>query len=286
MAETTPQMTAPVSVLMAVYKDDNPIWFREALLSIFNQTLPCDELVVVVDGPVGPELDEEIDRAAKIDTPTRLVVERLPENRGLGEALNAGLAVCSNDVVARMDADDLCTPDRFEKQWALFETLPDITLLGTLQAEFEDDPDHINAYKLSPEFHDDIVAKLKWRCVVPHPSIMFRKAPVIEIGGYAPYRRQDHDLFLRLIHQGHRLQVMQEALIKVRVIPEQRKRRSGLKLFKEFCQFRYRVWKRGDDTFLFFVFITALWGGFILVPSGLKSFLYRIVRKPADAKNE
>ena len=58
------QATAPVSVLMAVYKDDNPRWFQDAVLSIFNQTLPCDELVVVVDGPVGSELEKELEIAA------------------------------------------------------------------------------------------------------------------------------------------------------------------------------------------------------------------------------
>ena len=99
------------SVLMSVYYKERPEQLRESLDSVFSQTLLPTEVVLVEDGPLTPGLYNEIERF-KSACP-QLKVVRLHENGGLGKALNEGLKHCSYDLVARMDSDDICFPDRF-----------------------------------------------------------------------------------------------------------------------------------------------------------------------------
>ena len=106
-------MTVPFSVLLPVYRGDRAERFRAAFASTaLQQTLPPDEVVIVRDGPVGPELAAALDEVRATASP-RVVVVELDENVGLAAALSAGLAACGNDVVARMDADDESMPTRF-----------------------------------------------------------------------------------------------------------------------------------------------------------------------------
>lgn len=110
------------SVLMTVYEKDNPEYFQMALLSMIKQTKKPDELVLVKDGPIPEEIQRVID---KVDSqyPDIIVQIQLRQNVGLGAALNEGLKVCKNELVARMDSDDLSLPMRCEKQIAEFKKI-------------------------------------------------------------------------------------------------------------------------------------------------------------------
>ena len=102
------------SVLLSVYHKEKAEFLDEALNSIVCQTLKPDEIIIVEDGPLTNELNNVLD---KFETENKCV-KRVPlkVNSGLGKALNEGLKHCSNDLVARMDTDDIAFPDRFEKQ--------------------------------------------------------------------------------------------------------------------------------------------------------------------------
>ena len=106
------------SVLLSVYRKEQPAYLRQRLASIFNQTLTPDEVVLVKDGPLTDALDEVVEEYALKFTTLKVVP--WPENQGLGKALNEGLKYCSYDLVARMDTDDVAKPERFEKQIAAF----------------------------------------------------------------------------------------------------------------------------------------------------------------------
>ena len=119
------------SVLMSVYKNDNPAFLKLALESIYdNQTRKPDEIVVVFDGPIPDELSEVLNnfRIGK-----ESVVFYYPQeiNRGLGEALRIGSEKCTGDYILRMDSDDISDPERFVKQIAYVEAHPEIDALGT-----------------------------------------------------------------------------------------------------------------------------------------------------------
>ena len=108
------------SVLMSVYFKESPSYLEAALSSVFTQTVMPDEVVLAEDGPLTSELDETISKFEK-EYPTILKVIKFENNRGLGKALHDGLLECSNEIVFRMDTDDIAHKDRFEKQLKIFK---------------------------------------------------------------------------------------------------------------------------------------------------------------------
>ena len=116
------------SVLMSVYHKEKPEYLRDSINSMLNQTIKPDEIVLVKDGQLTEALDEVI--YEYIDDPILNVVE-LKENVGLGKALNIGLTECRNEIVARMDTDDLSKPDRCEKQILILTENKEISLIGS-----------------------------------------------------------------------------------------------------------------------------------------------------------
>ena len=106
---------AAYSVLMSVWAGEKPERLKESLDSLLTQTVPPDEIVLVEDGPLTPALEDVITEALK-KAPESLKTVPLPKNLGLGGALKEGLTHCSYELVARMDSDDICYPERMQKQ--------------------------------------------------------------------------------------------------------------------------------------------------------------------------
>ena len=129
------------TVLISLYNKENPQFLRECLESLKNQTLPATEIVMVYDGTITSELEEVV---AQFITFLPIKIIRLPQNVGLGKALNEGLKHCSYNWVFRMDSDDICLPNRFEKQVAFITQHPNVVLLSGYIAEFKDDKNTIH----------------------------------------------------------------------------------------------------------------------------------------------
>lgn len=108
------------SVLMSVYSKEKAKYLRESIDSMLNQTVPPQDFVVVCDGILGDELYQVIYEKKQQQSECFQIVQ-LPENRGLGEALKEGLAYCRNELVARMDSDDISAPKRCEWQLNAFK---------------------------------------------------------------------------------------------------------------------------------------------------------------------
>jgi glycosyltransferase involved in cell wall biosynthesis len=125
------------SVLLSLYTKENPLYFNQAISSIWDeQTLKPNQIVLVKDGPLTPELDQAIDEWGK-KLGDILTIVALPENIGLGAALNEGLKYCKYDLVARMDTDDISLPERFEKQISFMANNPDIAVSSTWIEEID-----------------------------------------------------------------------------------------------------------------------------------------------------
>ena len=207
------------SVLMSVYKNDSPEFLKLALESIYEkQTRKPDEIVAVFDGPITNELNNVLNnfRTGKED-----IVMYYPQevNKGLGEALRIGSEKCTGDYIFRMDSDDVSAPDRFEKQIAYIETHPEIDVLGTDIAEFQNDPNEKRKRVRScPAKHDDIVKMCKKRNPMNHVSVCIKRDTLVKCGGYQTLLLlEDYYLWLHMIVAGFKLANINESLVNVRV---------------------------------------------------------------------
>lgn len=122
------------SVLISVYYKEKPEYLKDAINSIFNQTLRPNEVILVEDGKLTDELHNTIKKLQEKYNEIKTVC--LKENKGLGPALNEGLKHCSYNIVARMDSDDICMPDRFKIQTDFLEKHPEIDIISGWIDEF------------------------------------------------------------------------------------------------------------------------------------------------------
>ena len=171
------------SVLMSVYQQDNPCFFRTAIESMLNQTVPANDFVLVCDGPLTPELNAVIHEMS-LQNKNLFQVLRLETNMGLGNALNIGLTACRNNLVARMDSDDISLPDRCELQLKAFQDNPELALCSGMIAEFETTPSQIKSVRHVPLTHDEIIRFSKKRNPMNHMAVMYRKNAVLSSGSY------------------------------------------------------------------------------------------------------
>lgn len=219
-------MSVSFSVLISIYKNENPAWFREALDSVFAQTVQASEIVLVKDGPLTPELDAVIDEYTARYPIFKLVVNE--KNLGLGLALQKGVLACSNEIIVRMDTDDTMPVDRFEKQIAKISEGYDVVSCWT--KILNSDMTETIAIKQRPESHDEIVKLAKRRSPMSHPGCCFRKSAVLKAGNYEHcLLYEDYLLWVKMIQCGANFYNIQEVLYHLRTSKEQLKRRTGFK---------------------------------------------------------
>ena len=221
------------SVITSVYRNDKPAFVARALESItIAQSVKPDEVVIVVDGPVPDELRNLIIYTVQ-STPSLYKVIWLPENKGLGNALRVGVENAKYDIVARMDSDDVSTPDRFEKQIAYMEAHPECDVVGGQIIEFIDSESNIIGKREVPCKHDEIFTWLKGRCPFNHVSVTMLRSRVVAIGNYLDWHyNEDYYLWIRMAEAGYRFANLPDTLVNVRVGKEMYARRGGWKYFK------------------------------------------------------
>ena len=268
-------MPANYSVLMSVYYKEHPDYLRQSMQSIYDQTVSTDDFVLVCDGPLTPELDAVIsDMQQQFES--RLHVCRLSKNGGLGKALNFGIGQCKNDLVARMDSDDVSRPDRCQRQLAIFHDHPEYSLVSGIVEEFSDTITNVSVRRIVPEHQDDIIAFAKKRNPFNHPCIMYKKSAVQAVGSYQDfYLLEDYYLWIRMLQHGFIGYNLQEPLLWMRAGSDMYKRRGGWK----YVQSQHNLFKYMAQT----GFITGrqyqvqsvvrLIGA--VVPNWLRAFLFK-----------
>lgn len=227
-------MDQKFSVSMCVYGGDNPAFFDAAVGSIVNQTVKPGELVLTVDGPIPNSIETVIEkyRNRLFGTPIAFQVVYLEKNLGHGEARRICFEHCGFDLIALMDADDLSVPDRFEKQLAVFEKNPNLSIVGGNIREFIGTPDNCVGKRIVPETDAEIKAYMKRRCPMNQMTVMFRKADIAEVGGYLDwYCDEDYYLWIRMALYGCQFANVPENLVNVRVGEDMYSRRGGWKYF-------------------------------------------------------
>lgn len=219
------------SVLMSVYYKEKPEFLQQAMDSMWEQTVATDDFVLVCDGPLNDGLDAVIEEMERKHP--ELHVIRLEKNSGLGNALNEGLKHCKNDLVARMDSDDISRPDRCEKQLAVFQTHPEVSVVSGIVEEFTASTENIEARRVPPETQEEIVQFAKKRNPFNHPCVMYKKSAVEAADGYQDfYLLEDYFLWIRMLQKGCIGYNLQKPLLWMRAGSEMYKRRAGWKYAK------------------------------------------------------
>lgn len=220
------------SVCTSVYNNDTPEYVRTALDSMLvHQTVKPTEIVLVQDGPVPTELSVLL-QVYEGKYPDVMHIIRLEKNGGLGNALKLGVENAKYDIIARMDSDDICSPDRFEKQLTYLETHPECDIVGGQMTEFIDRPDNIVGRRAVPLTNEEIYDYMKSRCALNHVTVMFRKATVLKAGNYQDwFWNEDYYLWVRMM-MGHCVFAnIPDVTVNVRSGADQYARRGGKKYF-------------------------------------------------------
>ena len=231
MEQITGQENDKFSVLMSIYYKENPEWFKIALDSVINQTLPPNEIVLVEDGKLTDELYRVIEDY-KTKYPKLFNIVALEKNSGLGEALRVGVLNCSNEIIARMDTDDIARNDRFEKQINFLRENPNIDVVGSWISEFEDNPEKIISYRQLPTEHSEIYRFGQFRNPLNHMTVMFKKGKVLKADNYKTFKNiEDYYLWGRMLKNGAKFANISQYLVNVRAGNAMFKRRANLTYF-------------------------------------------------------
>lgn len=268
------------SVLMTVYKNDNSNYFKQSLKSMIEQTLQPDEIVIVKDGIVGREIQSVIDKLSK-ENKSLIVEVQLPKNVGLGLALNEGIKVCRNELIARMDSDDISLPTRCEKQVELFKKNPELDIVGCPVIEFVDDHSNEVGKRNVPLDNESIYKFCKKRDPFNHPTVMYRKSKVESVGCYSDLRKnQDTDLWIKMLSKGCVCANLPEYLLKFRFDENTYKKRKNWLNTKLLIDIRWKAFKTGFCSFFDFLQVAGIQLIIYFMPIQFSRFIYKnILRK-------
>lgn len=263
------------SVLMSLYAKEKPEYLRAAIESIVNQTAKPDEIVIVKDGPLTEELDATLEEyAAKYPELFHIVVSEV--NIGLGLALNLGLGECKNELVARMDTDDIAKPERCERQLERFALNERLDLLGSSVDEFYLSPEEVVSRRVVPTGHEDIYRFAKRRSAFNHPTVMYKRSRVLAVGGYGDMRRnQDVDLFGRMLFSGCIAENIEDSLLYFRSNDALAKRRKSWENTKSYIKTIKRFWKMGFASFGDYATVALAQTCMFLMPVRLQHWVYK-----------
>ena len=222
------------TILQSVYKKDNPEYLSESLQSIAENTLIPSSIVLVKDGILTPELESVISEWQK-KLPLKVV--GYEKNQGLAHALNYGLQFVETELVARMDSDDICFSERFEKQIAQFEVNPMLEVLGGGIEEFyiEENETEFRKVRLYPKWTLANSKTLYRGTPIAHPTLMM-KTEILKKIKYSETTKcnEDIDLWFRLLASGIKIKTLQEPVLHFRITDGTFNRRSAKKALNEF----------------------------------------------------
>jgi glycosyltransferase involved in cell wall biosynthesis len=261
------------SVLISIYYKEKASNFNQCFESLATQTVPATEIIIVKDGTLTEELENTIS-IWKEKLP--LMIVGYEENKGLAHALNYGLQFCSYELVARMDSDDICVPDRFEKQIKYFEKNSYIDIAGGYISEFIDTVDNIVSIRDVPLSDIEIKNYIKKRSPFNHMTVMFKKEAVLKSGNYQEwYLYEDCYLWCRMLLNKCKFGNIHDILVYVRVGKDMYTRRGGWKYCKSVIRLHTFMLRNNIiNIYEYFTIVIFKFVVQVLMPNGIRKFLY------------
>lgn len=221
-----------ISVLMSVYNEkENEI--RESIDSILSQSYSDFELIIVVDKPDNQEAIDLLNEYAEKDSRVKIIVNE--KNIGLALSMNVAAEAASGEYFLRMDADDICYPERFKLQYEAIKDSDYDLICGNY--DFIDEDGNMLPQKAAVYNDKQLHKLMPLRNIIHHPTIIMRADKFRAIGGYRNYKcAQDYDLWLRMLCAGYKMHNMPEKLIKYRV---RLASTTLMNRYKQVCTLRY-----------------------------------------------
>lgn len=260
---------------MSVYFKESPEFLRLAIDSVVNQTIKPDQVVIVKDGPLVPELDGVIDEFDEL-YPGLFKIVPLETNRGLGLALREGVLMCDNELIARMDSDDISRNDRFELQLKEFMKDPALDICGSHVLEFEGSIENIVAKRIVPLEDEAIKKYQKRRDGLNHVSVMFKKSAVLKAGNYQScLLMEDTLLWVNMFLSGAKAINIDDYLVFVRIGKDMFERRGGLSYYKKYKNGRKQVYKTGYISWWDYRYTLLVQLAVALMPNKLRGWVFK-----------
>jgi glycosyltransferase involved in cell wall biosynthesis len=261
------------SVLMSLYNGEQEDFLNICLESLYKQTLPPSEIVIVFDGPIRDELESIVAKWELVLPIFRVILSKCS---GLGNALNEGLKFCNYDIICRMDTDDVCHPSRFEKQVCFFNEHPEVSIVGSWVGEFDETTERIHAVRKVPVEHADIITYAKKRNPFNHMAIAYKKSAVLSACAYQDdYLYEDYALWVRMIQNGVVTANLHEVLVYARTGNGMELRRGGVAYFFSELKVQYRFYKTGLINIYEFIRNIVIRLPVRLLPGKFRKYIYR-----------
>lgn len=272
-----PQFT----VLMSVYYKEKPEWLDYSIKSIMNQTIMCNEFLLIEDGKLTLELEKVINKYIT-KFPGIFNVIKINNNVGLGPALALGIEKSKNEIIIRMDSDDYSIPTRCERLLSTLLDKPNCDVIGSYEVEFENDINNEFAIHKVPEESEKISEMMKKRCSILHPTVLYKRTSVLKAGNYRNVKLyEDYDLFMRMIRKYNMNSYnIPENLYYIRINDDFFKRRGGLKYMNTAISFKYKQFKNKNISFLDFAISAGGQAIVCLLPNKVrKNFYLKFLRR-------
>lgn len=263
------------SVLMSLYLKEKPEYLNEALKSVINQTVKPNEIVIVYDGPITTELKSVVEQYVS-NNPGLIKIIDNPENKGLGLALADGVPQCTYELIARMDTDDICRKDRFEKQLEEFVKDPRLDICGSHILEFEEKEENIVARRRVPLVDKDIKEYQKRRDGFNHTSVMFKKKSVLAAGNYQScLLMEDTLLWANMFMNGAKGKNIDDYLVYVRIGKDMYERRGGYDYYKKYKAGRRKVYETGYISWVNYKMTLIVQFIVAAIPNRVRGFVFK-----------
>ncbi len=238
-----------ISVIMSVYNEKLE-WLSKAVESILNQTYKDFEYIIIIDNP-------NLDKSAmdylenKATNDARIRIRRNEKNIGLMNSLNVGIKLAKGEIIARMDADDISLPDRFERELKFMQQ-NNFDLVSGNRIDIDE-----NGKEIGRAIHvmDNPQKHLPYTNFIVHPSVMVRTDVMRELGGYRGfYNSEDYDMWLRILSAGYSIGVIKDYLVCYRIRQSSMSLKNKLETYyiTKYQQRLYRERKKtGTDSYTF-----------------------------------
>ena len=269
------------SVIIPVYKLESPDFLSDAISSIVNQSRVPDEIIVIIDGPIGADLNNVIENSTDNN---EVIVVRLKQNMGPGAARHAGILKSKNNIIALMDSDDISRNDRFEQELDIL-IKENVDVVGGWIEEFNITPGDLNQLRTTPKIHEKIALLGKWRMPVNHVTLVFKKEAYFSVGGYKSMRYvEDRDLISRMLTLGIKFHNIQKVLVDVRVGNEMHNRRRGIRLLTAELKLLSEMYSSGYTGIWNYICNIIIRVFIRLLPSIIMIYLYTILFRKKDTR--